>query len=66
MERKYSPEVYESVCEIHNWGNDEISKILIDYMSLQEVLTDYLQWQGILGYSGKIMDIINANQREEQ
>ena len=62
MERKYNPEVYESVCEVRNWGNDEISKILIDYMSLQEVLTDYLQWQGILGYSGKIMAIINVNQ----
>jgi hypothetical protein len=61
MKRKYTSEVYESVCEFCNWKNDEASRNLIDLMPVWEVLDDFLMWNGILGYSEKIIDIINAN-----
>jgi hypothetical protein len=61
MKRKYDFDVYTSICELKGWENDEASKSLIDSMPLWEVLDDFLQWQGIIGYSEKIIGIVNAN-----
>ena len=60
---KYSYEVYESVCEWNGWENNEDSKRLVDAMPVWEVLADFLEWNGILGYSEKIINIISANMR---
>jgi hypothetical protein len=61
MKRKYTFEVYESVCEMQAWENDEASRNLVDLMPTWEVLDLFLQWNGILGYSEKIIGIVNAN-----
>jgi hypothetical protein len=61
MKRKYTSEVYESVCEMQAWEDDEASRNLIDSMPVWEVLDDFLQWNGVIGFSEKIISIINAN-----
>ena len=61
MKRKYDSDVYESVCEVNDWVNDKNSRDIIDSMPVWEVLDDFLQWNGILGFSEKIIGIVNAN-----
>jgi len=55
--RKLSPNVRDSL-------NEEGDRIRTDEelqkMSLADVLSDYLQYEGIIGYTRSIMNIVNA------
>lgn len=58
--RKYSHSVYKSVAEYRGLPLDEYAMDIIDTNTKEEVLRDYLKWEGILGYTDAIMSIVNA------
>ena len=58
--RKYSHSVYKAVAEYRGLPLDDYAMDIIDTNTKEEVLADFLKWEGIFGYTDAIMSIINA------
>ena len=59
-DRKYSYSVYKAVANYRDLPLDNYAMDYIDACSKEQVLADYLEWQGIIGYTNAIMSIVNA------
>jgi hypothetical protein len=59
-ERKYAYSVYKAVANHWNVAFDECAMDIIDALPKDEVLADFLAWEGIIGYTNTIMSIVNA------
>lgn len=59
---KYRTSVYDDVIEYYkeNFGED-ITREDVDKMERKEVLRYWLEWNGILGYTYDILDILGLN-----
>lgn len=59
---KYRHNIYEDVIEYYkeNFGED-ITREDVDKMERKEVLRYWLEWNGILGYTYDILDILGLN-----
>ena len=59
---KYRQAIYNDVIEYfkENFG-DDIDQEQVDKMSNKDVLDYYLQWNGIIGYTGDIACIMQAH-----
>ena len=60
---KYRYYIYQDIKEFfkENYGED-IDNERIDKMSKRDVLDYYLQWNGIIGYTSDIVNIVEANE----
>lgn len=58
--RKYSYRVYKAVAAYRGLQLNEYVMDNIDASAKDEVLGDYLEWEGIIGYLGAIMSIVKA------
>ena len=58
--RKYSYRVYKAVANSHDVPFDSNAMDIIDTYTKEEVLADFLEWEGIIGYTNTIMSIVNA------
>lgn len=58
--RKYSHNVYKSVAEYRGLPLDTYAMDIIDTNTKEEVLADFLKWEGIFGYTDAIISIMNA------
>ena len=58
--RKYSHRVYEAVAGHWDVPLDNYAMDIIDDLDTDEVLADFLAWEGIIGYTTVIMSIVNA------
>ena len=58
--RKFPYRVYKAVAAYRGLQLDEYVMDIIDASTKEEVLNDYLEWNGIIGYTCAIMSIINA------
>ena len=59
-ERKYPYKVYKSVCEYRGLECDAYAMDIIDTNPREDILADFLKWEGIFGYTSTIIAIINA------
>ncbi len=58
---KFRTSVYEAIRQYNNLDeNDSSMDTLIDAWPIDQVLSDYLSWEGIYGYTESILDIIKA------
>lgn len=58
--RKYSYRVYKAVAAYRELQLDEYAMDTIDASTKGEVLSDYLEWNGIIGYTNAIISIVKA------
>ena len=58
--RKYSYRVYKAVANYRDLPLDNYAMGYIDACSKEQVLADFLAWEGIIGYDTAIMSIVNA------
>ena len=58
--RKYAYGVYKAVAGHWDVPLDDHAMDIIDALTKEEVLADFLAWEGILGYTDKILSIVNA------
>ena len=58
--RKYSPSVYKAITEYWNVPLDDNAMNTIDALTKDTVLSDFLAWEGIIGYTTAIMSIVKA------
>ena len=58
--RKYPYKVYEAVAEYRGLVCDTYAMDIIDCNHKAEVLSDFLNWNGIRGYTITILQIMNA------
>ena len=58
--RQYSHSVYKAVAEYRGLPLDDYAMDIIDTNTKEEVLSDFLKWEGIFGYTDAIMSIILA------
>jgi hypothetical protein len=59
-DRKYSYRVYKAVADYRGLLLDDCVMDNIDACSKDEVLGDFLEWEGIIGYAGAILSIVKA------
>ena len=58
---KFRTSVYEAIRQYNNLDeNDSSMDKLIDAWPIDQVLDNYLSWEGIYGYTESILDIIEA------
>ena len=58
--RKYAHSVYKAVADYRDLPLDDYAMNIIDALTKEEVLADFLAWEGIIGYTDKILSIVNA------
>ena len=58
--RKYSYRVYMALTEYWSVSCDDHAMDIIDSWSKERVLSDFLEWEGIIGYDNAIMSIVKA------
>ena len=58
--RKYPLSVYSAVAEYRGLACDQHAMDIIDKNPKEEVLSDYLSWHGIRGYTNTIVNIMQA------
>jgi propanediol dehydratase large subunit len=58
--RKYSYRVYKVLTEYWHMEFNDHAMDIIDTFSKEQVLGDFLAWEGIIGYDTAIMSIVNA------
>ena len=58
--RKYPYKVYKDVAEYRGLACDTYAMDIIDKNPKEEVLSDYLSWHGIRGYTNTIVNIMQA------
>ena len=58
--RKYSYRVYKAITEYWHVTFDDYAMDIIDDLTNDEVLADFLAWEGIIGYTDVILSIVKA------
>jgi hypothetical protein len=58
--RKYSYRVYKTLTEYWHMEFNDHTMDIIDTFPKEQVLGDFLAWEGIIGYDTAIMSIVNA------